>query len=418
MAFVTLAWHPPIGAIAPPAPNVFDPALVRRGQQLASLGDCNSCHSTADGPAYAGGVPLATPFGTIYGTNITPDPGTGIGNWPEAAFRRALREGVSRDGHLLYPAFPYNHFTHLSDDDIQALYAFLMTRDAAPAVPAHNRLRFPFGFRPLVAGWNLLYLDRGPATQSAEQQRGEYLVRSVGHCGACHTPRTGLGGERTEAALGGGEAEGWFATAINAGSPSPVPWTVDSLAGYLRTGLVPDHAMTAGPMQAVVRNLAHASDQDVRAIASFIVSRMGAATPERQRREAAARQKSRVPLAQVQPAAPAPDGDQATLHLGAAVYVESCARCHDAGRQLSSDSALPLPLASALYLPDPRNLIHIVREGIAPAPGQPGRWMPPFEGALSDEQLTALLVWLRRQATDAPPWSDVERFVKNTGSAP
>jgi mono/diheme cytochrome c family protein len=417
-----LAWHPQIAAITPPARTTFDPALVQRGQQLASAGDCNSCHSTGDGPSYAGGVALQTPFGVIHGTNITPDARTGIGGWSEAAFRRALREGVSRDGHLLYPAFPYNHFTHLADADIAALYAFMMTRDAAPAPAVRNRLQFPFQFRPLVAGWNLLYLDRGPlpsrATQDAQWRRGEYLVRSVGHCGACHTRRTRLGGEQTDRALAGGEAEGWRASALDGHSPSPVPWTVDSLAAYLRSGLVTDHAITAGPMQAVVSNLAHVDDADVRAIAAYIVSGMGPVTPQRQRREAQARQKAQLPLAQVQPAAAAPDAQQATLTLGAKVYQESCASCHDAGRQLASGTALPLPLAVALYLPDARNLIHIVREGIAPPPGRPGRWMPPFEGNLGDDQLTALAVWLRRQATDAPPWQDVARVVKDSGSAP
>jgi mono/diheme cytochrome c family protein len=415
-----LAWHPAIATVAPPARAAFDPALVRRGEQLASLGDCSSCHSTLAGASYAGGVALETPFGTIHGTNISPDPQTGIGGWSEAAFRRALRQGVSRDGHLLYPAFPYNHFTHLTDEDIGALYAFLMTRDPAPAPVPQNQLRFPFQFRPLVAGWNMLYLDPGPVPPrtagGAEWQRGAYLVESVSHCGACHTPRTGLGGERREAALGGGEAEGWRATALNASSPSPVPWTVDTLAAYLRTGLVPDHAITAGPMQAVVHNLSHVSDADVHAIATYIQSGMGPVTPERQRREATARQRAGIPLARVQPATAAADADQPSLQLGAAVYQESCASCHDAGRQVSSNSALPLPLAVALWLPDPRNLIHIVRQGIEPAAGQPGRWMPPFEGSLTDEQLTALAMWLRRQGTDAPAWTDVARFVKDSGS--
>jgi mono/diheme cytochrome c family protein len=422
-AFFGLAWHPPIAAVAAPSRTAFDPALVRRGAQLASAGDCNSCHSASGGASYAGGVAIETPFGTIHGTNISPDPRSGIGEWSEAAFRRALREGVSRDGHLLYPAFPYNHFTHLSDADISALYAFMMTRDPAPAVTAPNRLRFPFQFRPLVAGWNALYLQRGAlpsagTAHDAQWQRGEYLVRSVAHCGACHSPRTALGGEERDHPLAGGDAEGWNAPALNANSPSPVPWTVDTLAAYLRTGLVPDHAITAGPMQAVVHNLAHVSDDDVRAIATYIVSGMGPVTPARQQREAQARQKAQIALAQVQPASAAADGDQARLTLGAKVYQESCAACHDAGRQVSSDSALRLPLAVALYLPDARNLIHIVRGGIAPPPGQPGRWMPPFDGILSDDQLTALAIWLRRQATDAPPWTDVARLVKDSGSAP
>jgi mono/diheme cytochrome c family protein len=418
-----LGGHGPMDEVNPPARTAFDRALVRRGQMLASLGDCSSCHSARDGASYAGGVPVPTPFGTIYGTNITPEPQTGIGKWSEAAFRRALREGVSRDGHLLYPAFPYNHFTHLTDDDIHALYAFVMTRDPVQAKAPANRLMFPLQFRPLVAGWNMLYLKKGPiaqqASQTAEWNRGAYLVESAGHCAACHSPRNALGAEKKDAYLAGGEAEGWHATALNQGSPSPVPWTADSLAAYLRTGIVADHAMSAGPMEGVVHNLSQADPADLRAMAVYIQSLMGPPDAARQARETSARTKAaQQSLAAVQPSSPTPPSDEAALTLGGVVYANSCAECHDLGRQFSSGTALRLPLAVALHLPDPRNLIHIIRRGIEPAEGEAGRWMPAFEGSLTDEQLAALTVWLRRQGTDAAPWNDVLKTVKETGNAP
>jgi mono/diheme cytochrome c family protein len=417
----------PLDPVAAPSRPTFAREQVRQGELLAAVGNCGSCHTLRDGPPFAGGVPLRTPFGTIYGTNITPEPETGIGLWSEAAFRRAMREGVSRDGHLLYPAFPYNHFTHLSDGDISALYAFVMTRDPVHRAAPENRLVFPLGFRPLLAGWNMLYLRPGPLapqeSQSAEWNRGAYLVHGAAHCAACHSPRDGLGGEKPDAFLAGGDAEGWHATALNQQSPSPVPWTVDALAAYLRTGIVPDHAMTAGPMEDVVHNLSRADPADVRAIATFVAATMGAPTPERQSRETAARAKAAQPaLATVSPAATASAStaqpDAATLGLGASVYESGCASCHDIGRELSSNTALRLPLAVALHLPDPRNLIHIIRRGILPPDGEPGRWMPPFEGTLTDEQLAALVTWLRRQGTDAPAWPDVIRTVKETGIAP
>jgi mono/diheme cytochrome c family protein len=422
-AFFALAWHRPIDPVAQPARASFDRALVRRGEQLAALGDCASCHTTKAGSPFAGGVPLQTNFGTIHGTNITPEPDTGIGAWSEDAFRRALREGVSRDGHLLYPAFPYDHFTHLADADIHALYAFVMTRDPVRSETPANRLMFPLQFRLLVAGWNLLYLKEGPAqpsAQDAQLARGEYLAESLAHCPACHSPRNALGAERRgDEYLAGGEAEGWHATALNANSPSPVPWTQATLAAYLRTGLVPDHAMAAGPMQGVVSNLSHADPADVDAIAAYIAAQMGPSTAQRQAREAASRQKAAVDsLAAVHPTTPGPEGSDAVLALGASVYAGSCAGCHDQGRGLSSDAALRLPLAVALHIPDPRNLIHIVRQGIQPPDGHAGRWMPPFEGSLSDDELTALVTWLRRQGTDAPPWNDVARNVKESGTAP
>ena len=418
-----LGQHGAIDRVAPPAPAIFDRPLVRRGELLAALGNCAACHTLRDGAPYAGGVPIPTPFGTVHGTNITPEPETGIGAWSEVAFRRALREGVSRDGHLLYPAFPYDHFTHLLDADIHALYAFVMTRDPVRFEPPANRLRFPMQFRPLVAFWNALYLDEGPlppqASQSAEFNRGAYLVQALAHCAACHSPRNGLGAERPDAYLAGGDVEGWHATALNDKSPSPVPWTVQALADYLRTGLVADHAIAAGPMQDVVYNLAHADAADVQAIAAYIHAQMGSPTPQRQAREAASRKKAaQEALAAVQPSSAAGAAGEAVLALGAAVYETSCATCHDLGRELSSNTALRLPLAVALHLPDPRNLIHITRRGIEPPDGEPGRWMPPFEGGLTDEQLTALVVWLRRQATDAPPWPDAARTVKESGNAP
>ncbi|MDB5945468.1 MAG: cytochrome c, class [Ramlibacter sp.] len=414
--FLVLAWHPEMEPVATPARGSFDTGLLRRGEQLATVGNCASCHTAADGPPYAGGTPLKTPFGTVYGTNITPEPVTGIGAWSEAAFRRALREGVSRDGHLLYPAFPYDHFTRLADDDIAALYSFVMTRDPVRSTPPVNRMAFPLQFRPLVAGWNLLSLDKGPlpvqSAQPAEWNRGAYLAEGLGHCSACHSPRNALGAERRDVAFSGGDAEGWHATALDTHSPSPVPWTPDALAAYLRTGLVADHAITAGPMQDVVHSLSHAPEADVRAIATYIHSLMGSPTPQRQAREAASRRKAtQVPLVPI-PGSPATDDAQ--LRLGASVYASSCASCHDAGRQLSSAGALQLPLAIALYVPDPRNLVHIVRQGIQPAPGQPGRWMPPFDGELTDEQITALAVWLRRQVADQPPWPDVAKVVQDT----
>ena len=418
-----LGWHEPIEEVTPPPRPSFEQAQIRRGQMLASLGDCSSCHTTRDGPPFAGGVPVPTPFGTIYGTNITPEPQTGIGKWSEAAFRRALREGISRDGHHLYPAFPYNHFTHLTDEDIAALYAFVMTRDPVQAKTPANRLMFPLQFRPLVAGWNMLYLHQGPvarqASQSAEWNRGAYLVDALGHCAACHSPHNALGAEKKDAYLAGGEAEGWHATALNRQSPSPVPWNADSLAAYLRTGIVPDHAMTAGPMAGVVHNLSYADPADLRAMAVYIASRMGQPDDERKAREASARKKaSQESLAAVQPSSPAPPADEAALATGGAVYANSCAECHDLGRQFSSGTALRLPLAVALHLPDPRNLIHIIRRGIQPSDGEAGRWMPPFEGSLTDEQLAALVIWLRRQGTDAPPWNDVQKTVKESSTAP
>jgi mono/diheme cytochrome c family protein len=406
----------------PPGLVAFDAATVQRGAALAALGDCASCHTATFGAPYAGGVALATPFGTIHGTNITPEAETGIGRWSEAAFVRAMRDGVDRAGEQLYPAFPYDHFTHASDDDLHALYAFLMTRDPVHAPNVANALRFPFGFRPLIAGWKLLFLERGPEAAAGPMQneawnRGAYLVRSLGHCGACHTPRNALGAEQRSREFAGGTAEGWYAPALDEHSPSPLPWSVDELTEYLRTGIAGDHAIAAGPMQEVVASLARAPLDDVRAIATYVASRLGAAQPAQQARAAAARDR----LARGAPAAPSADAaqsDAAALALGRAVYVGACAECHDRGRAIASNSALQLPLAIAVYDPDPRSLLRIVRDGIAPPPAEPGRFMPAFGTSLSDDQLAALLTYLRASAAAAPPWPDLAAHVRESKEAP
>lgn len=215
LVFAAIAWQTEIPAIAPPKLADFDPAIIRRGAALAAIGDCVVCHTATQGPAFAGGRALETPFGTLYATNITPDERTGIGNWSADAFRRAMRDGVSRDGEHLYPALPYEHFTRVTDADLDAIYAFLMTRAPVPKETPENRLIPPLGFRPLLAGWKLLFLHDDPvlpvAGQSDEWNRGRYLVEGFGHCGGCHTPRNIAGGEERGKPFAGGIAEGWDA---------------------------------------------------------------------------------------------------------------------------------------------------------------------------------------------------------------
>src|SRR5881394_2052003 len=217
VAAFAIAWRPALVASEPP--QSFDPALVKRGRELAAMGNCDNCHTVRGGKSFAGGVAVPTPFGIIYSSNITPDSDTGIGRWSEAAFRRAMRSGVDRDGRHLYPTFPYDHFTNVSDQDDQALYAFLMTRPPVRARPPANQLAFPYDQRVMIAGWKLLFLRSGTwrpdSAKSAEWNRGGYLVEGLAHCGSCHTPRNALGAERGEQQFAGGDVENWHAYAIN-----------------------------------------------------------------------------------------------------------------------------------------------------------------------------------------------------------
>ena len=270
----------------------FDAALVKRGRDLAAIGNCNDCHTVRGGRSFAGGLPVPTPFGTIFSSNITPDAETGIGRWSEAAFRRAMRSGVNREGQHLYPTFPYDHFTNVSDEDDRALYAFLMTRQPVRAPARENQLSFPFNQRFAIAGWKLLFLRHDTyqpdPSQSAEWNRGAYLVEGLAHCGACHTPRNALGAERNSAQFAGGDVDNWHAYALNDQSHAPVPWDADALFAYLRDGWHPDHGTARGPMAEVVSNLSSVPSSDVRAIAVYMAGVSGTPTPDRKRQGEAA----------------------------------------------------------------------------------------------------------------------------------
>jgi mono/diheme cytochrome c family protein len=410
IAAFAITWRPAIAAIEPPAPQSFDAALVKRGRELAAMGNCNDCHTTSDGKSFAGGLAVPTPFGAIYSSNITPDPDTGIGRWSEAAFRRAMRSGVDRAGQHLYPTFPYDHFTNVSDEDDRSLYAFLMTRQPVHAAARQNQLSFPFDRRFVIAGWKLLFLRHGTyqpdSTQSAEWNRGAYLVEGLAHCGSCHTPRNALGAERDAKQFAGGDVESWHAYAINAQSPSPVPWTADALSTYLRSGWHADHGVARGPMAQVVSNLSMVPESDVRAIATYMAGVFGAPSTDHQRRGVEAMARAKAPAA-TQPSTPTGPVADAT---GAAIYAAACATCHEAARSLPY-GGVNLSLSTGINGPDARNAANTILSGLRPVQGEPSPIMPPFAASISDDQLVALLKYLRSRFSDQPAWTDLEKIV-------
>ncbi len=404
VAAFAVIWRPGIAAIDPPAPHSFDAGLVKRGRALAATGNCSDCHTVRGGKAFAGGLPVPTPFGIIYSSNITPDAETGIGRWTEAAFRRAMRSGVDRDGRHLYPTFPYDHFTNVSDEDDSALYAYLTTRPPVHAAARANQLPFPLDRRFVIAGWKLLFLRRETFqpdnSKSAEWNRGAYLVEGLAHCGACHTPRNALGAEQASAPFAGGDVDNWHAYAINAQSPSPVPWDADALFMYLRDGWHPDHGVARGPMAQVVSNLSSVPESDIRAIATYMAGQFGAPTPDRKRRgdEVLAQAKS--------PAAQAP----ATNAAGAPIYAAACAGCHETSRPLPY-GGVNLGLSTAISSPDARNAANIVLSGVRPVEGERSPIMPGFAASMSDGQIAALLNYLRVRFSNAPAWTGIEKTI-------
>ncbi len=414
----------PLNPAAPGASSVYSAATLERGRQLAALGNCAVCHTAEGGAPNAGGLPIQTPFGTVYSTNLTPDVATGIGNWSLPAFVRAMREGISRDGHHLYPAFPYTAFARTGDDDLLALYAYLMAQAPVQAASAPAQMRFPFNLRPLMALWNALFHDAGAQhakpLRSAQWNRGAYLVDGLGHCGACHTPRNALGAEQGGSAyLSGALADGWEAPALTALSHAPLPWSADELYRYLRQGHTREHGIAAGPMGQVVREMGALPDEDIRAMATYLASFNAGTT-------------SADPVvAQAAPGAPANAGEadaaqqaQALVQQAALASARSgitlpgraqrlfdgaCGACHhdgDGPRVLGLN--LPLALNSNLHSERPDNLLQVILHGIqAPAAPEIG-FMPAFRHSLSDAQIIELATYMRQRfAPGKAPWSDL-----------
>jgi len=396
MAAVALPWRVAYAPVARPDPAAFSAATIERGRQLAGLGACAACHTGPELARFGGGLPLDTPFGRIWSTNISPSPEAGIGAWSYPAFERAMREGVSRDGHHLYPAHPYTAFAGSGDADLQALYAYLMAQPAVATAPPATRLAFPFRIRALMAAWNTLFLRRGewladPA-RPAEWNRGAYLVETLGHCNACHSPRNALGAEKRGGAhLAGGLAGGWEAPPLNARSHAPVPWTAGALYDYLRTGEAALHGSAAGPMATVVAGLAALPDADIRAMAIYLASLAG--------------QEGAVEDAALAQAVEARSWAPTTSSTGARLYAGACAACHEAGGLVS------LAFNSNLHSARPDNLIQAVLHGVAATRFELGA-MPAYADSLSDAQVADLAAHLRmRFASDKPAWTGLERTV-------
>lgn len=406
LAGAVFSWRPAMAPAAPMAPDTFSEATIERGRLLAAAGNCAVCHTQQGGIANAGGRPLETPFGTVYSTNLTPDPETGIGRWSFTAFQRAMREGISRDGHHLYPAFPYTSFTRTTDEDLLALFGYLMAQPAVKSAPPQTQLAFPFNQRWAMALWNTIYLRQGswvpdPA-RSESWNRGSYLVNGLGHCSACHTPRDALGGERPGSAfLTGGEADGWQVPAIAGPSAGPVRWTESSFYDYLRTGFSGEHGVAGGPMAPVVRDLQALPDSDIRSMATYLAS-LQIDT------ESAPADHARTLTNAAQARIRQQDSRAARLFDGA------CAACHHAGDGPTLWGVnVPLAVNANVHSASPDNLLRVILEGVR----QPARtelgYMPAFADALDDGQIAALARYIReRFAPEAAAWTDVDERVR------
>jgi mono/diheme cytochrome c family protein len=369
-------------------------AQLRRGQYLVVAGDCMSCHLRDGGEPLAGGLGLKTPFGVIYSPNITSDKETGIGNWTDEQFYRAMHDGTDDEGKNLYPAFPYPWFRLVSREDTDAILAFLKTTPAVSFTPPHNDLKFPLEFRFTVKGWNLLYLNshefKADASQSPEWNRGAYLVNGLGHCGGCHTQKNALGADKSGRNLQGGTLDSWVAPDLTANDRTGLgAWSIDDVTEYLGTGRNA-HAGAGGAMADVITySTSMMSDVDRHAMAVYLKSQ--AASPS---------------------VASAPP-DPGSMRRGAAIYSDACASCHLENGVGQPRYFPPLGPNAMLQQADPIGLEHLILAGgrVGTGPTRPSPMtMPSFAWKLTDQEVADVSTFIRNSWGNhaaAVPVSDV-----------
>ncbi len=367
---------------APVATFNATPALVARGAYLARVGNCAACHTVRGGTPYAGGRGIGTPFGTVYSSNLTPDVQTGIGHWSAAEFWRALHNGRSKDGRLLYPAFPYPSYTTVTRADSDALYAYLHSLPATQQPATPHALRWPFNQQAALAVWRALYF--APASfqpepvQSAAWNRGAYLANGLGHCAACHTPRNALGGSDTRRMWQGGLVDGWVAPALTSPLAAGVQsWPLADTVRLLHTGVAPQGTVQGPMAEVVLRSTQFWSADDLTATATYLQT---------------------LPQTPVPPPLPTSAATPRLAERGAKLYEQHCAQCHGAQGQGVAGAYPALAGNRAVTLANPANLVHTVRNGgFAPATaGHPRPFgMPPFVLVLGDTDIAAVLTYIR-----------------------
>ncbi|MGH8727982.1 MAG: c-type cytochrome [Burkholderiales bacterium] len=375
--------------------------VYETGKYLAQAGDCLACHTARGGADYAGGLPIPTPFGTLYTPNITPDVETGIGKWSDDDFWRALHEGKGKDGTLLYPAFPYTNYTKVTRADSDAMHAYFMSLDPVRQPNKPHDLRFPYNNRELLIGWRALYFSPGvyeeDPKQSKEWNRGAYLVEGLGHCNACHSTRNILGAT-TEGDVAGGliPVQNWYAPALTSSRQTGLgDWEIEDVVDLLKTGVSPRGAVF-GPMAAVVHDsLQFMTEADLRAMAVYMKS-------QRQEGEPA-------DLPQIRPTH---EQVETMMAGGKEVYEKHCADCHGNRGQGVPRIYPPLVNNEAITMRYPINAVRMVLVGGFPpsTQGNPRPYgMPPFAQELSDEQVAAVVTYIRQSwGNNAPPVTAAE----------
>ncbi len=394
----------PLPLLMAPIADGPQAALLRHGRDLVIAGDCASCHVRKLDKPFEGGLGLKTPYGVIYSANLTGDAKAGIGGWSNGDFWRAMSHGIAPGNHHLYPAFPYNYFTAISRSDSDAMLAYLKTIPPSSYVPPRNLLPFPMGFRPVLIGWNMVFLKNArfvpdPARSPAWNQ-GAALVNGLGHCGACHTPMNLAGSPEQSRFLHGAVLNGWLAPDLTGNPRTGLGrWSEADIVTYLKTGRNM-HANAAGPMGEVVSySTSMMSDGSLAAIATYLKSL---------------------------PASPSPAiarADPAAMRRGAAVFADTCTACHLSGGRGQPGYFPPLPGSAVAQQHDPAGLLQIILGGArtAPSPTRPSPLtMPSFAWKLGNQEAADVATYVRNSWGNAAPAvaaGEVAKVRKSSGFA-
>ena len=364
---------------------VATPQQVARGAYLARAGNCASCHTARGGKPYAGGVGIATPFGTVFSSNLTPDAANGLGQWSATDFWRALHQGRSRDGRLLYPAFPYTSYTLINREDSDALFAYFRSIAGASRPNQAHALDFPYSNQTALAVWRALFFKPGTYTvntgKSTEWNQGAYLVQGLGHCAECHAERNALGATKAPLQLSGGVVplQRWYAPSLAAVHEGGVgQGDAEQTIALLKTG-VTEGRSAMGPMAEVVyRSTQYLSDPDLKAMVEYLadLSRPGQL-----------------------PVTPSSVEKSAQFSDGEKIYSQHCTQCHGELGEGAQGAYAPLAGNRAVLLASPANLVQAVLNGGYPpsTSGNPRPYgMPPFRQTLDDAQVAAVLTYIRQ----------------------
>jgi mono/diheme cytochrome c family protein len=366
---------------------------IEHGRYLTVVGDCAACHTLpGSGHDFAGGRAIETPFGNLIAPNITPDATTGIGVWTDQEFIDAMTKGTGRNGTHLYPAMPYNYYTKVTRDDVLAIRAYLNTVPAVQNAVHSNQLPFPLNIRASTIAWNMLFFTPGEfqpdGSKSPEWNRGAYLAEGLGHCGACHTPKNFLGGDKTADRLRGYALQGWFASDLTDDPRRGLGgWSVDDIAGYLKTGHGRSTIGTGLMAETISNSTSHMSDADLKAIATYLKDPVD---------HNAGGNETSQPIS----------SNETIMKSGGQIYADECSGCHGADGKGTAGLFPALGGSAIVQQTDASSLMHVVlhgARGVATDQAPTGPGMPQFGWLLNDDQVAAVLTYIRNSWGNAAP---------------